>query len=688
MLPQKLYFLPFSLNQDEKSSKSLTFWRKVEQNGRQELHFFLIFESQNPKENYFLVNELWKIINKVVSEATLEQQAIPQPEHICELVLRNINHFLLSWKEENSTNRLEQIGLVLGFATPESIYFTRRGGIRLIFWRNQKFFIADENLSPSDHPDNFARPFSEFVEGNLQRGDRLLVATSPMLQSLSLEEISSLTLPQNYIGAFQNIVRSLEVLPELANNSFLWGEVSSFDPQKEDFFREVAGSEFKESQIGQFNFKEYNPFRPPQVEKRKSDSSFLPWKKIISALGKTIKKFLSLPFKIIILIFGPLAKKINTLSPIRKVILSTSLILFLIFLGFVSRSLLNKPATSGVAIDYANILDRANKLKEDSDNALIYQDEDKAKQDLNQAISLLDEVSKSSDWGIKALKMKDELNNKLATLEKSENVTDISNLWSITSDKGNLKKIALGKSGSFTLISDSWAGKLTLANNQSVETKDYGNPEVKDQKVLLLSFPNDLALIFPQTKTVRSINPTNNQLSDSGNLEANFKNSFSVGASFTSFAYFFDPAENQIQQFSWEKNNLIFGRSWFKEDYKDLFQNNPVISLSVDGNLFLLTKNGQISRFSGGKKTSWKNEDLSVALGGEKDILLTKPDDINLYVLNPAEGRIVIFEKESGKIKSQIKNSLLTQALDFQVDESKKEIYFITSTSFYRLKFE
>jgi len=185
-----------------------------------------------------------------------------------------------------------------------------------------------------------------------------------------------------------------------------------------------------------------------------------------------------------------------------------------------------------------------------------------------------------------------------------------------------------------------------------------------------------------------AIDPGNKTITEAKSLGGEFKEKFSTAAAFNNNIYFFDPKENEIKLFAYENENLTFKRNWLKPEFRDEFKDNPITSLAVDGSIYALSRDGQIKRFSGGKKTSWKAEDSTTKVGGERGGLLTNAALKNLYVLDPANKKIIVYEKETGKLKSQIQNSSLGQAADFQVDEGKKEMYFITSSVLFKFNFE
>ena len=689
-MSSKIYFLPAVFNSHSASPKTIAFWRKINQldNSQPEVHLFLVFEGRNTAETHQLGREFWKIASGYTTEAILNQQAFLNPEQTCESIIKLFNDYFLAFREKNPVQNWNEFHLIVGIATGNALFFTRLGDARLVFFRDQNIFVADEDLAPNRSP-HFQPPLSEIAEGNLHNDDRILIATPALSRLFSLEDLASLVNPQNFFGAFGNIVKSIEIAKAPANASFLWGEVSPANPQKEAAIQKALGAKIKKTQFENLHFWEFNLFDQPIPAKETFKSDLLPWGKIIRALSSAIVSSITTVGKIIAYPLRPIFQKIASLSPLRKAILLSSFFVFLVYLGYVSFSILNQPKPDVASVDYQAAFSEAEKLRQEAQSALIYQDEEKARKNLAQAVALLDQATHSGECGIKALKMKQEIEEELAGLEKTENANSITKIWPAPAEKGLLKKLSWVKNGTLLLAAEKWTGEIKIADS-NVTPEDYQKSQLdlSGQSPWLLKSQNRFLLILLQKQLMVAIDPGNKTITEAKSLGGEFKEKFSTAAAFNNNIYFFDPKENEIKLFAYENENLTFKRNWLKPEFRDEFKDNPITSLAVDGSIYALSRDGQIKRFSGGKKTSWKAEDSTTKVGGERGGLLTNAALKNLYVLDPANKKIIVYEKETGKLKSQIQNSSLGQAADFQVDEGKKEMYFITSSVLFKFNFE
>ena len=646
----------------------------------------MLFEGRTSKETHGLGKELWDMISTYTNELVINQRGLVNPEHVCEALLKICNDFFSSWSQKYPIEKWGELSMVIAVSTPLAIYFTRVGEARILLFRNRQIIIADENLTHPRSP-QFSPPFSEIAGGPLNLGDRFLVASPEIISSFSFEELSSLAAPSGLIGAYQNLLRSIELLTPPKNTAFVLGGLISTERPDSELVPMPLKEWLKEARIGELNFVEFNATAPQVAAAPKISAPIIPWQKIILAAGGSIFNLFKLIFKILGFIVKPISRKIGSLSLARRIILFLGLGLFIIYLVLVGRSLVNRPGPEIVKTDYEAIYNQAAQLKVEAESALIYQDEEKARTNLAQADNLLAQAANSGDWGIKALKLRQEVADELATLDKAE-LSQVNKLWTVPQNKGDVKNIYLtSNKGAYALTSQTiFALK---ASGDVFEGEELGKAiNLGPEKSWLALASSDLLSITPKSKSFFTLNSQNREISDKKDLPQEVNNASSAVGTFDSAVYFFDPAENQIKLFSFQNGNITFSRNWLKDESKGEFQDDPAVGLSIDGSIFAATKSGKILKLSGGKKSAWNVEKPSVSFQGDQLQITTKPEYVNLYLLDPANKRVVIFAKDSGKLLGQVQNAALGQAVDFQVDEKEKTVYFATPGALFKVKFE
>jgi len=111
---------------------------------------------------------------------------------------------------------------------------------------------------------------------------------------------------------------------------------------------------------------------------------------------------------------------------------------------------------------------------------------------------------------------------------------------------------------------------------------------------------------------------------------------------------------------------------------------SSAISLTIDGSLWVLTKDGQLLKFLQGQKDAFALTGLNKPLF-EPVALFTDFDSQNLYVLDKGNARIVTFSK-NGEYQSEYHWAELGQAQDLAVIEAEKKIFCLMGNKIYLLE--
>src|SRR3989338_5128322 len=136
--------------------------------------------------------------------------------------------------------------------------------------------------------------------------------------------------------------------------------------------------------------------------------------------------------------------------------------------------------------------------------------------------------------------------------------------------------------------------------------------------------------------------------------------------------YTLDPVNNQIYKHEKTQTGYDKGTPWI-QDTGHTIQNG--VSLAIDGDLFVLTADGQIEKFSKGRSVAFP--DISV------DPRLEAPTKIwtynglnNLYILEPKNKRIIVLTKE-GKLVQQYTSPTWKNPTGMIADEAKRMLYVV-----------
>lgn len=148
-------------------------------------------------------------------------------------------------------------------------------------------------------------------------------------------------------------------------------------------------------------------------------------------------------------------------------------------------------------------------------------------------------------------------------------------------------------------------------------------------------------------------------------------------------AYVLRPGSDdaQILRFSRVTGGFGMSSSWIRARSTDL---GDAISLAVDGTVFVLKQSGSVVRFASGSEISWSLGAVDPVLTSPTD-LWTDAESAFVYIIEPSTQRLLIFDKETGNFIVQYQSEAFVGLSDFVVDEASKSIYLLAGSKVYRI---
>jgi hypothetical protein len=163
------------------------------------------------------------------------------------------------------------------------------------------------------------------------------------------------------------------------------------------------------------------------------------------------------------------------------------------------------------------------------------------------------------------------------------------------------------------------------------------------------------------------------------NIASNYANITAL-ASYNNRIYLLDKIDNQIYRHGRSGNAFTKRDPWVLENV-DL---SKAISLDIDGHIYVLNNDGSILKFLKGEKVDFSLDEISPEFVSPTKMLIS-PDLEFIYILEPANNRLAIFNK-AGDFLMQYKSDKFDNLLDFAVDEINKKIYFLNSNIIYAIE--
>jgi len=163
--------------------------------------------------------------------------------------------------------------------------------------------------------------------------------------------------------------------------------------------------------------------------------------------------------------------------------------------------------------------------------------------------------------------------------------------------------------------------------------------------------------------------------------DENWKNGTDI-KTYGKYVYILNPVENQIWKY--ERRRTKYSGAIAYNTGADL---SSAVSIAIDGSIYILSSDGKIQRIFRGENKPYNFKNLpSIPFSGKNLKIFTSKDHDFLYVLDPDNSRVLIFEKgdQFAIYKKQIIfKDVKTSARDFFVDSSGQKIAILTKDKIY-----
>ncbi|PIU01561.1 hypothetical protein COT68_02545 [bacterium (Candidatus Torokbacteria) CG09_land_8_20_14_0_10_42_11] len=369
-------------------------------------------------------------------------------------------------------------------------------------------------------------------------------------------------------------------------------------------------------------------------------------------------------------------------APIRQKIIFASLILILISSLFGAVLFKNRQAGKPqIGSNDAATLAQAEEKRKQALDAMIYQDENKARQSLEEADALVGKILGSATHREQARSLKNSLTEQF---DQINHITRLDNpLLLFNAEEVNPAFNPL----SFVDLKNNF---YLLCENNVILRFD---PEKKETTELSPSFANigrlNQALVIDQEENILFTNTDNNfalfNLSNFKIEQASGEHPFNPNniqdfAEYLNKVYALNPSENQIVKYSRSLSGLGKGALWLASG--DIRNG---VSLAVDGDVYLLTGAGKILKFRAGKEIDFPSPEFQPALALPLKIF-TKVNYKNLYILDSGTKRVIVVEKNTGNILRQFAADQFENLKDLFVSQDEKIIYVLAGKKIFEIE--
>ncbi|MCD4705143.1 hypothetical protein K8R66_03645, partial [bacterium] len=270
----------------------------------------------------------------------------------------------------------------------------------------------------------------------------------------------------------------------------------------------------------------------------------------------------------------------------------------------------------------------------------IYNDEDQAKEKLEEISRLIKELPRNSSE--QEAKYQEILNNFEEKLNKVRKLSTVKNLEIISELSFN--PISINKYGNSLIISGQNSNELSLLNIKDQKIKNIGQ---EDQYNNINNFVKNGDILYAlNNDNLFSFNLDDNQFSK---LEIAFHSNYQNSKATTFYSdnlYILDADSNQIYKHTPLKNGFSKGNEWIN-DNTDLSSAN---SIAIDGNIYVAYNNGELKRLYAGSLNDLEIEDIDPIIENI-DKIYTDKSIPEIYIMDNISKRIIIINKEGQLIK-------------------------------------
>ncbi|NLZ74418.1 hypothetical protein GX917_00715 [Candidatus Falkowbacteria bacterium] len=350
------------------------------------------------------------------------------------------------------------------------------------------------------------------------------------------------------------------------------------------------------------------------------------------------------------------------------------ILLIIIFTGSLTITSIHKKRETA-KVEYSNLVSAISEKQAYIDSLILYDNEKDAKKTLIEISELLATLPKEKDdQKIIYDRFNNTFNNqadkiqKIVRIDEPEKVNDLSGLAVSNLIWANDKLYAAGGKMIYSIM----PGNLESSRLEVNNVTNLSNPRF-DRKGFIYYWADGKIVKY---------NLKNNQ-ADVTELDAGTSleekviyDIFNNGRN--TYLYILAKNQNQIFRYSYNTGAKKYDSKsdWLKENV-DLSQ---VVDISIDGSIYTLNDNGEVSKFHLYKKEDYLTTAISPEMSADKIIVGTN----YLYLFDAESKRLAVLAIKDGHLMNQYQVDSLSP-VDFAVDEKNKTAYFLADELIYKI---
>ncbi len=408
-------------------------------------------------------------------------------------------------------------------------------------------------------------------------------------------------------------------------------------------------------------------------EKTKKPLSFSQFFSFISNVHAYIRSFLYTH------IYRTITTRLSLLPHTSKSLLFISMI-FLVLFGVSIVVIQKKNTDQKKQRIYGEMLRGAEEKNDLAEASLIYDNTEKARALLTEAQQLLREFPtddiKNQERHKRIIERMEGITSRINHVVILKNISPLTQLDSTISQTDSLKLV---RSNSDILLYntfgvyavDSTNGKITPISTQT---------KIPSLSCGIESTKKSLYLCDSGTRRIYELNSLSGSIQLIPLKLAKEETTIDSLALYNQKLYILAATQGTLFKHKKNKDGFEIGLPAIKNIHADTQKD---ISLSIDGNIYIIERSGQIIKYTSGKKESFILPLIDPQPTTIQKIW-TDTDVSALYLFEPSQKRILVVDKKTRALKSQLISDVLAQAKDFSILKDKKLLLILSGTTLYQ----
>ncbi|MFC1721880.1 hypothetical protein ACFL0Z_03125 [Patescibacteria group bacterium] len=315
--------------------------------------------------------------------------------------------------------------------------------------------------------------------------------------------------------------------------------------------------------------------------------------------------------------------------------------------------------------------------EEEAEAAIIYGNDTKARQLLEEAKAIAEDVQTSKYPNQEAAAVLSQIDEDYLRLDRISRINDPEIVTDFAFLGEGVNTYGLTISDPYLVSYNPSPGSLYLFDTETDEIKAV-EIEPSGDIISITANESEAALVTTEPALVRYDFSGDIAQTASSDLESD--QNLKAISLFGNRLYTLDPTKNQIQKMSATLGGFSKGSDWLSEDV-DLSQG---VDLTIDGSIYVLTSDGNVLKLLRGYKNEFEIKNLSTSLSDPSHIY-TNDETNNIYILDPGNDRLVVLDKE-GNLQSQYLSDAFTDLRGMAIVESEKKAYLLNGTKVLGIK--